>query len=91
MGYLHQPQLTKEAIDSQGWFYSGDMGRLDKEGYLWVSGRLKEILVTAGGENMAPVPIEDRLKRELPLVSQAVLLGDRLKFISVLLTLKVGT
>jgi len=68
--------------------HSEDIGRIDSDGFLYITGRLKEILITAGGENVAPVPIEDNLKTALPLVSQAVLLGDRLKFLSVLLTLK---
>ena len=89
MGYLHQPEKTLAAIDSEGWLHSEDIGRLDKDGYLFITGRLKEILITAGGENVAPVPIEDRIKKELPTVSQAVVIGDKQKFLSVLLTVKV--
>jgi long-chain-fatty-acid--CoA ligase ACSBG len=90
MGYLSQPEKTKAAIDDEGWLHSEDIGKVDEEGYLYITGRLKELLITAGGENVAPVPIEDNVKTALPFVSQAVLLGDRLKFLSILLTLKVN-
>jgi long-chain-fatty-acid--CoA ligase ACSBG len=88
MGYLRQQEKTQSAIDEGGWLHSEDIGKLDEDGYLYITGRLKELLITAGGENVAPVPIEDNVKTALPFVSQAVLLGDRLKFLSVLLTLK---
>jgi len=88
MGYLHQKGQTEEAIDEEGCMRTGDVGRLDKDGFLFITGRLKEILITAGGENIAPVPIEDRIKREIPAVSEAVVLGDKLKFVSALLTLR---
>lgn len=88
MGYLQQADKTKAAIDDGGWLHSEDIGKLDSDGYLYITGRLKELLITAGGENVAPVPIEDNVKTALPFVSQAVLLGDRLKFLSILLTVK---
>jgi len=88
MGYLQQAEKTAAAIDKEGWLHSEDIGKIDSDGFLYITGRLKEIIITAGGENVAPVPIEDNLKTALPFVSQAVLLGDRLKFLSVLLTLK---
>jgi long-chain-fatty-acid--CoA ligase ACSBG len=88
MGYLDQEDKTTAAIDDGGWLHSEDIGKVDSDGYLYITGRLKELLITAGGENVAPVPIEDNIKTALPFVSQAVLLGDRLKFLSVLLTLK---
>ena len=89
MGYLFQPEKTAATIDSEGWLHSEDVGHIDKDGFVFITGRLKELLITAGGENVAPVPIEDRIKHELPIISQALVLGDRLKFLSVLLTLKV--
>ncbi|XP_039276232.1 very long-chain-fatty-acid--CoA ligase bubblegum [Nilaparvata lugens] len=88
MGYLGQPDKTKDTIDEGGWLHSGDVGRLDDKGNLFITGRIKEILITAGGENIAPVPIEDTVKHELPVVSNALLIGDKRKFLSILLSLK---
>ena len=93
LGYLCDAEKTLEAIDPDGWQHSGDVGRFEvlQEGaapMLKITGRIKELLVTAGGENVAPAPIEDDLKRRLPGVSTAVVVGDRLKFLSVLITLK---
>lgn len=88
MGYLNMEDKTREAIDADGWLHSGDLGRLDGDGFLYITGRLKELIITAGGENVPPVPIEEAVKTELPLISSAVLIGDQRKFLSMLLTLK---
>ncbi len=85
-GYFKNEQATTESIDSDGWFYSGDLGRLDTDGFLRITGRKKEILVTAGGKNVAPAVIEDRIRAH-PLVSQAMVIGDGEKFISCLITI----
>jgi long-chain acyl-CoA synthetase len=71
---------------TDGWFPTGDIGRLDDEGYLTITGRKKEILITAGGKNMAPAPLENWL-RQHPLISQVMVVGDRRPYIAALITL----
>lgn len=88
MGYLFQDEKTKEAIDEDGWLHSGDVGEVDAEGFLKITSRIKELLVTAGGENVAPVPIEESLKTQLPIVANVMVIGDRRKFLSMLISLK---
>ncbi|KAM6944713.1 long-chain-fatty-acid--CoA ligase ACSBG2-like isoform 1-T2 [Lycodopsis pacificus] len=88
MGYLDMPDLTEEALDQDGWLRSGDLGRHDQNDFLYITGRIKELIITAGGENIPPVPIEDSVKAEVPIISNAMLIGDKLKFLSMLLTLK---
>src|SRR5213075_835490 len=85
-GYLNDPVATAEAIDADGWLHSGDIGTLDADGFLQVTDRKKEIIITAGGENIAPALVEGQLK-SIPVVSQAVVVGDRRRYLSVLLTL----
>jgi len=89
MGYLNRPDKTTEDMDEEGWIHSGDLGTVDKDGFLFITGRKKELLITAGGENVAPVPVEDNIKAELPCIANAILIGDRQKFLSVFLTFKV--
>ncbi|CAL8126075.1 unnamed protein product [Orchesella dallaii] len=89
MGYLNQEKKTKNAIDNEGWLHTEDVGYVDQNGYVFITGRIKELLITAGGENVAPVPIEDNIKSVLPFISNAMVIGDKLKFLSVLITIKV--
>jgi long-chain acyl-CoA synthetase len=84
--YWNNPQATAEVLDADGWFHSGDLGELDEDGYLKITGRKKEIIVTAGGKNVAPAVLEDRLRAH-PLVSQSMVVGDRQPFIAVLVTI----
>ena len=64
LGYIWDEEKTRELIDSEGWVHSGDLGYFDKDGFLYISGRTKELIVTGGGENVAPVPIEDTIKAD---------------------------
>ncbi|XP_051517796.1 long-chain-fatty-acid--CoA ligase ACSBG2-like [Myxocyprinus asiaticus] len=88
MGYLDMPDKTEEALDADGWLHSGDLGKLDNNDFLYITGRIKELIITAGGENVPPVPIEDAVKEEVSIISNAMLVGDKKKFLSMLLTLK---
>ncbi len=85
-GYWQNAQATAEAIDADGWFRTGDLGHLDDDGYLSITGRKKELLVTAGGKNVAPAVLEDRVRAHA-LVSQCVVIGDGKPFIAALITI----
>lgn len=84
-GYWHNDEATAEAL-ADGWFHSGDLGELDSDGYLSITGRKKEIIVTAGGKNVAPAVLEDRLRANA-LVSQCIVVGDAKPFIGCLVTI----
>lgn len=85
-GYYKDPELTAETFDKDGWLHSGDVCEIDDDGYLRVVDRKKEIIITAGGKNIAPSNLENSLK-EHPLIGQAAAIGDRRKFVSALIVL----
>jgi long-chain-fatty-acid--CoA ligase ACSBG len=89
MGYANRPDATKKDMSEDGWLKSGDLAAIDSEGFHSIVGREKDLIITAGGENIAPQPIHDQVKAELPVISQVLLLGDKQKFASCFLTLAV--
>ncbi|KAL7573873.1 hypothetical protein ACA910_012441 [Epithemia clementina (nom. ined.)] len=98
-GYMGMPDKTKETIDPEGWLHSGDVIAMDDNndprieegpsGFISITGRIKELIITAGGENIPPVLIEDELKAAMPALSNAMVIGDKRKFLTVLFCLKV--
>ncbi|MET7620664.1 AMP-dependent synthetase/ligase [Streptomyces sp. NPDC005408] len=84
-GYLNNPKAT-EAVLRDGWFATGDMGHLDDEGYLVITGRKKDIIITSGGKSVAPLPLEEQLRHH-PLISQCLIVGDDQPYIAALITL----
>jgi len=89
MGYLKNDVATMECIDNQGFVRSGDKGKLEKDGHLKITGRIKELIITAGGENVAPVPVEDNFKHACPPCSNIMMVGEGQRFMAALITFKV--
>jgi long-chain-fatty-acid--CoA ligase ACSBG len=97
-GYMGMPDKTMETIDPEGWLHSGDVVKIDSDddpripkpsGFITITGRIKELIITAGGENIPPVLIEDALKEAMPALSNAMVIGDKQKFLTVLFCLQV--
>ena len=86
-GYYHNDAATAEVIDSEGWFHTGDIGEIDDDGFIKITGRKKEIIVTAGGKNVSPAVLEERMKQHR-LVSQVMVVGDNRPFVAALVTLE---
>lgn len=99
MGYMANPKLgpehvaeikkkNEETIDNEGWLHSGDKACVDKDGFCRITGRYKELIIGAGGENIAPVPIEDWIKSNYPAISNLMMVGDKKKYNTCVVTLK---
>jgi long-chain acyl-CoA synthetase len=84
MGYLNQPEKTAETIDARGWLHTGDVGSIDNEGFVKITDRMKDIIITSGGKNITPSEIENQLKFS-PYVSDAVVIGDKRPYLTCLL------
>ncbi|OZO45661.1 long-chain fatty acid--CoA ligase, partial [Pseudomonas fluorescens] len=83
-GYWNKPEKTAETMTEDGWLRTGDIGRIDNEGNLTITGRLKDIIITAGGKNITPAEIESKLKFS-PYISDAVVIGDKRKYLTCLI------
>merc|ERR1719215_911915 len=99
MGYLANPDMgdghveeiqrkTAETIDAEGWLHSGDKGMITKQGMVKITGRYKELIIGEGGENIAPVPIEDEVKRACDGIAEVMMIGDKRKYNVAVVTLK---
>ncbi|CAM9223463.1 unnamed protein product [Ectocarpus sp. 6 AP-2014] len=97
MGYMHNPEKTAETIDEDGWMHSGDVATFDEDGdpridgpsgFMRITGRIKELIITAGGENVPPVLIENEFKTELPCIANCMVIGDKRKFLTILIALR---
>jgi long-chain-fatty-acid--CoA ligase ACSBG len=87
MGYMKNPEKSAQTIDPEGWLHSGDVGKVDERGLLVITGRIKELIIGAGGENIAPVPIENRVMKNCPVLSSCMMVGDKRKYNVMLVTL----
>lgn len=84
LGYYNNPDATSEVIDPEGWLHTGDIGHIDQEGYLWLTDRKKNIIITSGGKNIAPAPIENAIRTSI-YIEEICLIGEHRKFISALI------
>lgn len=85
MGYLGNPEDSRKSIDDEGFFRTGDLGKIDDDGFVTITGRIKELIITAGGENVAPLLLENAILKALPGIARVFAVGDKRKFISCLL------
>ena len=84
MGYLNNPEKSAETVDAEGWLHTGDVGHLDEDGYVVITDRMKDIIITAGGKNITPSEMENELKFS-PYIADAIVIGDRRKYLSALI------
>ena len=90
LGYLHNEHATTDMIDEEGWLHTGDLGAIDGDGYLSITGRKKQIIITSGGKNLSPEKIENALKTS-PFIKEAVAIGDNRKFVAALVQIEYDT
>jgi len=88
MGYMYMPEKTADTFDDEGFLMTGDIGEV-RDGFTFITGRIKEMIITAGGENVAPVLLEGAIKERLPAISNVVIIGDKQKYLVALMTLKL--
>merc|ERR1719284_784984 len=88
MGYMYMPEKTADTFDDEGFLCTGDIGEV-RDGFTFITGRIKEMIITGGGENCAPVLLESAIKERLPALSNVVMIGDKQKYLIALLTLKL--
>src|SRR6185503_16197549 len=86
-GYYKDPEATAAVLDGDGWLHTGDVGEIDADGFLTITDRKKDILVTAGGKNVAPQNLENDLKSSCRSISQVIVVGDRKPYVAALITL----
>jgi long-subunit acyl-CoA synthetase (AMP-forming) len=85
--YKNNKKATNELIDEENWIHTGDIGKLDEDGYLYITGRKKELIITSGGENVPPVLIENRIRTFIKGISNIMVVGDKRKYLSCIVTL----
>eukprot|EP01136_Pigoraptor_vietnamica_P024853 Opistho-1_new@78237 len=88
MGYMEDPESTAKEFDGEGYLRSGDIGKIDSEGFLSITGRIKELIITAGGENVPPLVIEAVVKEEISIISNVMVIGDKRRYLICLITLR---
>jgi len=88
LGYFKDEEATKATLTADRWLHTGDLGKIDEDGFLWITGRKKEIIITAGGKNITPKNIEEAVKTATTVVAECVVIGDRRKFLSMLVWLE---
>lgn len=86
LGYLHNEQATRDTINADGWLLTGDVGKIDDDGFVYITDRKKELIITAGGENISPAHVEGELKC-IPVISQCCVIGDKRRYLTALITL----